>query len=354
MKRRFLIIVVLLSAVVSASAQGLEAVSQSIDCGQVVYRMPLTAEFDVRNKSGKTLRIDEVRKSCGCTSVAYPQGEIVSGAAFKVRAIYDAAQMGHFNKQIALYGSGQKEPLILTLKGIVVEEVVDYSGSYPFKLGNILAEKTHIEFDDVNRGDRPTQKIHLMNTSDKSVQPVLMHLPAYLKAEVSPSNIRPGHSGVATITLDSRALRNLGLTQTTVYLGMFPGDKVSASKEIGISAVLLPNFDDLSSAAKAQAPQIQLSATTLDFGTVDGRKVKKGEIDIANTGKSMLDIRSLQMFTAGLHLSLNKTKIEPGETAKLKITADEKQLRNARTTPRVLMITNDPDRPKVTITIQVK
>ena len=338
----------------SASAQRMEAVRKAIDCGQVLYRTPVTAVFEVKNKGGKPLSITTVRKSCGCTEVDYPKKEIPAGQVFKVKATYDAAQMGHFNKQIGLYTAAAKEPLILTLKGVVVDEVKDFSGAYPFTLGDVLVEKNNIEFDDVNRGDRPVQKIHIMNNSGKPVQPVLMHLPPYLQAEVSPSTIMSGRSGVASITLDSRELRHFGLTQTNIYLGMFPGDKVSADKEISVSAVLLPGFNELSQKALHNAPQIKLSATKVDLGNIYGRKVKKAEIDIVNTGHSILEISSLQMFTAGLKLSLNKTRILPGDIAKLKITADEKQLKNVKAAPRVLMITNDPKQAKVVITVNVK
>ena len=53
----------------SASAQRMEAVRKAIDCGQVLYRTPVTAVFEVKNKGGKPLSITTVRKSCGCTEV---------------------------------------------------------------------------------------------------------------------------------------------------------------------------------------------------------------------------------------------------------------------------------------------
>ena len=70
-----------------------------------------------------------------------------------------------------------------------------------------------------------------------------------------------------------------------------------------------------------------------------------------NSGKSELDISSLQMFTTGLQVSLNKSKLQPGETAHLRITGMMKELRNLRAKPRVLMITNDPANPKVVIPV---
>ncbi len=334
----------------SVSAQRMEVTSPSIDCGQVQYRNPVSADFEILNKGNRPLRIDEVRVSCGCTTVDYPTTEIAADGKFSLHVTYDAQQMGSFDKLVAVYANGEKKPLVLHLKGRVVRHIVDFSGSYPFKLGSLLADKTDLEYDDVNRGELPQQKIHIRNTTSGVVQPVVMHLPNYLRADVSPSKIAPGHSGVVTITLDSRLLKDLGLTQTSVYLGQFPGDKVSHEKEISISAVLLPKFDQLASASSA-APHMTLSTTELNLGPFGNKKKLKGEVVIRNDGQSTLDIKSLQMFTAGLQVSLNKTKLAPGEEAKMKVTAEQRQLRNLRTKPRILMITNDPQSPKVVVHI---
>jgi hypothetical protein len=67
-----------------------------------------------------------------------------------------------------------------------------------------------------------------------------------------------------------------------------------------------------------------------------------------------LDISSLQLFTGGLQVSLGKSHLKPGETTQLKITALRDDLKKVRTRPRILMITNDPDQSKVTITINAK
>ena len=63
----------------------------------------------------------------------------------------------------------------------------------------------------------------------------------------------------------------------------------------------------------------------------------------------------MQMFTMGLQVSLKKSKIQPGETVKMKVTAVAAELKNSRVkTPRILMITNDPDQAKVVVKINVQ
>ena len=77
-------------AVSGADAQRIEPINKVVDCGQVTYQTPVTAEFEIKNKDNHSIRISNVRTSCGCTSVDYPKGEIVGDAAFMVRVTYDA------------------------------------------------------------------------------------------------------------------------------------------------------------------------------------------------------------------------------------------------------------------------
>ncbi len=60
------------------------------------------------------------------------------------------------------------------------------------------------------------------------------------------------------------------------------------------------------------------------------------------------------MFTPGITVELPNTKIPPGESVKLKITADKKELKGVRQQPKILMITNDPRSPKVIITVDIR
>lgn len=338
-----------------ASAQKITTQHEVVDCGQVVFRKPVTAEFVLKNDGRKPLVINNVLKSCGCTEVEYPKTGIAAGESFVIKAVYDAKQMGSFTKQVCLYTNAGEEPFILSMRGRVVGSVVDFAGSYDEMLGAIKSDAQEVEFDDVNRGDRPVQRIHIFNPTDEVMEPVVMHLPDYLHAFVSPSKVAPRHSAEISFVLDSKKLRDLGLNQTSVYLGERPGDKIAPEKEIVVSAVLLPGFDNMTPAKKALAPKMEMSTTDLNLGSFNGKKKLKGEILITNKGKSELDIRSMQMFTMGLQVNLKKSKILPGETVKMKVTAVAADLKKSRVRhPRILMITNDPDHAKVVVKINVQ
>lgn len=353
MNRLTIITAALAATTLNAAAQRISAKHEVIDCGNVIYENPVTAKFELTNK-GSDLMIDTVRTSCGCAMASYPRGTIAKGDKFQIELTYDARQLGHFEKEAAIFSNASDKPFYLKMRGVVVEEATEVTGNFDFSIGNLRTDKNDIEFDDVNKGDMPIQKIHFRNISDNNVSPVVMHLPPYLKASVSPTTVAPGRTGTITITLNSSRLHDFGLNQSSVYLGMFPGDKVSPDKEVTVSAVLLPAFVNMSETQKANAPVLKLSAEALELGSFGDKQDKSGTIIIENQGKSRLDIRSMQMFTSGLKVRLNKTKLDPGESAKLKITAYKKHLKNARSKPRVLMITNDPDNSKVVINVNVK
>lgn len=332
----------------TATAQRLSITATKVDVGHTGYEMPVTATFELRNRGLRKLVIDDVRPDCNCTKVEFPKGEIGIGDKFTIRMTYDARQLGHFNKQAAILSNGSKTPVYITMTGVVLADMKDYSGSYPYDFGGLLADADNLEFDDVNKGEQRTFEMRVMNNGNERMQPNVLHLPPYLSAKAYPEFLAPGHSGKVVFTLHSDKIRDYGLTQTSVYLAQKLGENVKSQTEIGVSAVLLPSVT-----ASPDAPQLQLSDTTLTL-TFGGKSKKTGEILLTNTGRSRLDISSLQMFTRGLKVTLSKSRLLPGETATLKITAVAAELKKARRTPRVLMITNDPKLSKVVITVKTK
>lgn len=342
----------LLMIALPLNAQKLQVIDKEIDCGKVEYNKPVTATFKMKNKGGRKLIISDVRVSCGCISADYPKKEIPSGEEFTLKVTYDARQMGHFFKEACIYSNGTKEPVYISMKGIVQEHVNDYSKTYPYKVGDLRVDKLDLEFDDVNRGDMPVEVINMVNEGTAVLEPNIMHLPPYLTAESSVPYLRPGQTGKITVTLHSDLIHDLGITQTTLHLANRKGDKVSQENEINASAVLLPSFAQLTENELLNAPKITLSEeneVTMDFGN---KTKQTRKIEITNTGKSLLVIRSLRMFSDALRVTLGKTELAPGQKTTLKITADKELMAKARTTPRVLMITNDPNKAKVVIKIK--
>jgi hypothetical protein len=139
------------------------------------------------------------------------------------------------------------------------------------------------------------------------------------------------------------------LTQTTIYLSRFLGDKVSEENALNVAVTLLP-AQRATTGKYAYAPRMELSDTTLTFPEFGKKKKLSKTIRIKNTGNAPLDVSRLQVYNPGIGVSLNKRVIQPGEQAKLKITLHNTGRKRGKRA--VLLITNDAVMPKFTIKIK--
>lgn len=318
-----------------------------INVGEVHYQQPKTATFHITNRGSEPLLIRDVHASCGCTKVVWPDSPVAPGGKADIAVTYDAGMMGTFQKELEVYTSASEAPLYLTLQGRVVDTFsADGHHDFPIDLGSVRLSSNVVEFDDVNSGEAPEVTLQVLNTAKSPYKPELMHLPPYLTARYVPERLAGGRVGRIVLRLDSEKLKSHGLTQTTVYLARRMGDKVGSDNEIAVSALLLPPFAHLTAQQMQTAPHIQLSADTLDFRAMAGKKKLTHTLTVSNTGQRPLTISRLQVYGKALSVSLSHRVIQPGQQARLKITATAAYLSKQKHTPRVLIICDDPQQPK--------
>ena len=321
--------------------------------GTILWKNPVTATFKITNKGDKPLVISNVTTSCGCTVTDWTKSPILPGKTGEVSSTFDAKALGRFRKSIGVYCNASDKPVYLSFRGEVTADPKNYTFTHPYQIGAIRLNKEEIEFDDANRGDKPTIELLIANTSDRVYTPVLMHLPPYLKMEAEPKVLLKGKKGTIKLTLDASQLKDYGLTQTSVYLSRFSGDKVSEDNEIPVSAILLPDFSRMTEKDSLNAPAMHISETDIDLSIPLIKKNKVShDILIANSGKTPLVISKLQVFNSSVGVSLKKTVLPPDGMTKLKVTIRKRDVGNKKHHLRILMITNDPLNPKVEVNIK--
>lgn len=348
--KKSIVLLLCLAMALGAAAQRIAVAQPTVDCGASGYQTSVTATFDLRNSGNRRLVITAVKPDCGCLNVGVSKREIAPGEHFTLTLTYDGMMLGHYVKQAAIVSNASEEPFYVSMKGVVLADLFDYSATYPYDFGGLLVDKDNLEFDDVNKGDSQEQELHILNNSQQTMTPNLMHLPSYLTAYAVPERLKPGEAGIIRILLHSADIHDFGLTQTAVYLARNLGEKVQSENEIGISVVLLPELPD----SAHETPALSLSSRNIDLGAFKKKKKLSGEVHLTNNGTALLTISSLQMFTPGLRVTLGKRELLPGERTKLRVTAYSEELKRARSKPRVLMITNDPKMSKVVIDINYK
>ena len=323
------------------------------DLGVVLWKHPATATFTIKNEGDKPLVISNVTTSCGCTDAEWTKTPIAPGATGKITSTFDAKALGRFQKSVGVYCNASDRPIYLTLRGEVSADPKNYTLTHPYEIGPIRLNKDAIEFDDANKGDKPVMELLVANTTNEVYTPVLMHLPPYLEAVAVPERIGKKGTGKIKITLDTDKLPKFGLTTATVYLSRYPGDKVGDDNAIPVSAILLPDFSNISQQQRLNPPVIELSSTELTLLPLGEKEKKSQTVIVKNVGKSNLEITDLQVFNSALGVQLKKRVLKPGASTKMKITAYGKYLKKVKGTPRVLMITNDPNCPKIIVKVNV-
>ncbi len=347
MKKYIYSIFAILLSGMPAWAQPRVSFSEEVhDFGTVSWKRPVTQEFTVTNQGDAPLVLSNVTVSCGCALADWTQQPIPPGEKGFVKVTFDARQLGRFEKSVGIYTNATPNLRYLTFKGEVVTEAKNYKVSHPFLIGPARLDKTILDFGDIHPGDKAEITLEVVNTTRTPYRPVIMHLPPYLKAEASPELLNHEQRGEVRLILDSDKLKDYGLTQASVYLSRFPGDKVSGENELVVSAILLPDVPGYTEKQPGSAPKLTISQTEMDFSHLLHKEKITHTVELINTGGSQLEIQTLQVFNPALTVNLPKRSLMPGEKAKLRVTLNQRNLKELKRPLNILIITNDPTQPK--------
>ncbi len=92
------------------------------DFGKIKQGVPVTHEFTFTNTGKTPLVITNVQASCGCTTPAWSKDPIPPGGKGFIKATYNAASMGGFNKTVTVMANVENGFKQLSIKGEVVQE----------------------------------------------------------------------------------------------------------------------------------------------------------------------------------------------------------------------------------------
>ncbi len=348
--KRYIIYSIALLASLPAMAQKIVFNSTNVSVGSTLWKKPVTATFKFQNKERTPLVVTNVDPMCGCMVTTWTKTPIAQGKEGEIQVTYDAMQLGHFDKMVDVFTNASDKPVQLRFRGIVTNgEVKDIADTYPYRVGDILLNTNNIEFPDASKGDTVFARLEIMNDSKQVYTPTLMHLPPYITATAKPAMLARGRRGYIDLMLDSKKLVNLGLTQTSIYLAEYTGDKVRPDNEIAVSAVLLPEVDE--NLPALIRPIFKVSTTELNLGSVGKKKKLKGKVQISNVGRGVLRLSAIEVFNQALTVKLPRREIPAGQSVDMTIQLDMSLLSRFKTQPRVLLISNDPDHQKETVTV---
>ncbi|MGN6436320.1 MAG: DUF1573 domain-containing protein [Agriterribacter sp.] len=90
------------------------------DFGKIKQGVPVNYEFAFQNISDKPVIIENSWASCGCTTPTWPQQPVAKGKNSTIKAGFNAAAAGQFDKTVYVKVQGIDAPLELKITGEVL------------------------------------------------------------------------------------------------------------------------------------------------------------------------------------------------------------------------------------------
>jgi len=91
------------------------------DFGKIKQGVPVTYDFAFQNTSDKPVVIENAWASCGCTTPTKPEQPVAKGKSNVIKAGFNAAAAGKFDKTVYVKVQGIDIPLELQITGVVLD-----------------------------------------------------------------------------------------------------------------------------------------------------------------------------------------------------------------------------------------
>ena len=347
MKRLLLLCSFILMALTASAQTGAVIHSEELtyNFGTIAEEAGLASHvFIVQNTGDKPLVINRVTASCGCTRPEWSKEPVSPGKTTEVKVSYDpAGRPGPFTKIISIYSNGKKGSFNLAVKGTVTPRPFRPDFSYPYSIGELKLHTKNVLFSSVIPTATSGERVMILNSGKEELSVQTDKLPSYLMAEINPSVLKPGETGEITLLFDGHAAKKPGRYTDNITLNISKGGKKVKGK-LQVSANLVDDFSRLSASAKANAPQIQLSSTLIDFGVLSDKGKASQKFKVTNNGKSPLVIHSISCENELITIQGGKKEIKPGATCTFTVQLRPKEIKT-KLEALINIVCNDPNGP---------
>ncbi|NOT76588.1 MAG: DUF1573 domain-containing protein [Cyclobacteriaceae bacterium] len=307
-------------------------------------------EFVFTNNSGKSIKIISVDASCGCTTPGWSQNSIAQGATGFIKASFDPkGRPGYFNKTLSVRTSLDNNPVILQIKGQVVDGKPETVTDFHVDDGNLYFKAKSFSFGTVyiNRPSEQKQ-FPVMNGGTVPIKFISVSAPSYMKVEM-PAELAPQEKGFIKISYDGKKKNQFGFASDNIQITT--DDHGYEAKSFSVFASLEEYYVSPVGAEATQVPTLFMKEQSIDLGSFrSGRPVNTSMV-VINTGKKDLTIKSLQGNCSCITAETEKNVVKPGDSTTLKISFTP-QKRGGTQQKAITVYSDDPRNPIQRLLVQ--
>ena len=295
-------------------------------------------DFVLTNTSTDPVIINKVQTSCGCTTPSWTKTPIEPKKSGTITVSYNPnGRVGSFAKSITVYTNVSTNPLILQISGEVTKTPVPKKPEelYPVALGNYLLKSKDLDFGKMGISDSKTIQLVVFNNSDKPMTQKITP-PKDITVNYS-TTIDPKKESTIDVTFLAKEYKKYGNVKGDLVF------YINGEKQIfPYSALIMDDFSSWASDKKSNAGKINVNATEINFGNFTSGTSRT--LRIANSGKSILNIRNIQSSSPYVVPSKTAFAIVPNDIAEIKVNIDKDKIKPPFVST-ISIISDDPSNP---------
>lgn len=299
-------------------------------------------EFVFTNSSGRPVRILQVSASCGCTTPGWSKDPVMPGKSGFVKASFDPkGRPGYFNKTLTIITDIDANPIVLQIKGTVVNQLTGET-DLSVSVGNLKLKSRAFSMGTVYLNREPTTKqFPVLNSGSAPLKFLSVEKPAFVTVDL-PAALEPGQKGYIKIVYDGKAKGTYGFASDNIQITT--SDSTEEVKSFSLFATLEEYYAPPSPEELLTAPQAFLKETSIDFGQYPAGASLERKVTLINKGKKELKVKALQGNCTCITAEIPKTTLRAGDSTHIKILF-KPQTRGGTQQKAITIYTNDPRTP---------
>ena len=310
---------------------------------------PLRCTFTVTNISSKPMAVYNVISSCGCTGVEWTREPIQPGKSGSISASYSNDEGPYpFDKNLTVYVSGVKKPVILRLRGVSHAKKQSLAELYPLHIGPLGVRTNEIKLGNMTQGSQRSDAVNVANLSKQPVRVSFSQVSPGLDIEVSPNPIPAG--GLAKMTFTVTADRDHWGKCWYHARPLLDGKayKADGKGDIHIWTFTKEDFSGWTQQQRDKGAQPRFKESTWTFGKVKAGTRVDATFSFTNDGKSPFVSYKADADWKGTRIDEVPT-VNPGEKGSFQVHLDTTGMPKGEALVVITLTTNSPLRPMVNL-----
>ncbi len=315
----------------------------------------VTTIFEFKNEGQEPLVISNVRASCGCTTPTWTRTPIEPGKTGTISVTYNpSGRPGRFQKSITITSNTTTPTTKLYIKGEVIPKNAEPADKYPVTMGDLRLVSRSINYNNVLNDQNVTRSIEYANLTDHevTVEVVQNSKDDALTVITTLTRVQPNETGQLKVNFNAAASKEFGTVHSHLYLVVNGKRILTDEYKINVQATVVENFSNLTAEERQMSPIFEMNNRRVDFGVVKAGTKHSKTLELTNAGTNPLLIRKVTCRNGGTTLSVKAPKsVKGGKSGALTLLLNTVGLQPASYTRQVEIITNDPNRSRVYLTV---